>query len=332
MMDKKKIRNLSEKEWEEAASLLSGEKGKYGDLLNSLAEDMPETVKQWKDLRNMDDESTNVDKAWNNVYSRIREGDPHAGEISGRVRFLRSTFLKVAAAALLIIGFGTLALFMNKSGFYSSKLTFESGENQRNLRVDLPDGSIIYLNRNSELNYRAAFGEKTREVKLKGEAFFEISADAAKPFTIDAGKATVQVVGTSFSVLTENTDTEVEVFVKTGKVVLSDKSGEQSLVLDPGYIGIIDSEKSSKSINNNPNYLAWNSGKLVYKGEKLGVVLSDLRKYYNMNVVADDPSILEFPWHSPIDYESRDIIISLICTSFNLSYLKDGAVYHLVKK
>jgi ferric-dicitrate binding protein FerR (iron transport regulator) len=142
----------------------------------------------------------------------------------------------------------------------------------------------------------------------------------------------VQVVGTSFSVLTENTDTEVEVFVKTGKVVLSDKSGEQSLVLDPGYIGIIDSEKSAKSINNNPNYLAWNTGKLVYKGEKLGVVLSDLRKYYNMNVVADDPSILEFPWHSPIDYESRDIIISLICTSFNLSYIKDGDIYHLVKK
>ena len=55
---------------------------------------------------------------------------------------------------------------------------------------------------------------------LAGEAFFEISPDVSKPFIIDAGKANVKVVGTSFNVITKNTESDVEVFVKTGKVVL----------------------------------------------------------------------------------------------------------------
>ena len=51
-----------------------------------------------------------------------------------------------------------------------------------------------------------------------------------------------------------------------------------------------------------------------------------------MDIVADDPSILENPWHSPIDNLPQETIIRLICTSFNLSYTKDGNVYHLSKK
>ena len=51
-----------------------------------------------------------------------------------------------------------------------------------------------------------------------------------------------------------------------------------------------------------------------------------------MDIVADDPDILENPWHSPIDNLPQETIIRLICTSFNLSYTKDGNVYHLSKK
>ena len=139
-----------------------------------------------------------------------------------------------------------------------------TGNDQKNLLIDLPDGSKIYLNRNSELSYRENFGKNKRDVKLTGEAFFEISPDAIKPFIIDAGKASVKVVGTSFNVITNNTESAVEVFVITGKVILSDKSGSQSIALEPGYIGTIDSKKSGKSLNDNPNYRSWNTGLLVY--------------------------------------------------------------------
>jgi len=78
--------------------------------------------------------------------------------------------------------------------------------------------------------------------------------------------------------------------------------------------------------------LSWNTGLLVYDGQKLDIVLKDLRRVYNMEIVADDPDILENTWTSPIDNQSQDTIIRLICASFNLSYTKDGSIYHLVKK
>jgi ferric-dicitrate binding protein FerR (iron transport regulator) len=323
--------NLSDREWEELASVFSGEKD--GTATGSANDEIDETEKQWKKLRNMGSEKQiDVDKAWKNVQARIQEAGSEERQKIKLTLFRSSAFMRIAAAALIILGIGAITFFTNRSVNFSNEISITSNENQRNLQVDLPDGSRIFLNRNSELRYRTDFGKDSRAVKLTGEAFFEISPDKEKPFSIDAGKAIVQVVGTSFSVLTDNGSSEVEVFVKTGKVLLSEKSDNKSLQLDPGYIGRTDSGNLGKSVNEDPNYLAWNTGKLEYKGDKLEIVFRDLKKFYNMNIVADDPSIMELPWTSPIDYESQDKIIFLICRSFNLSYSKVGDVYHLSEK
>jgi ferric-dicitrate binding protein FerR (iron transport regulator) len=323
--------NLSDREWEELASVFSGEKD--GTATGSANDEIDETEKQWKKLRNMGSEKQiDVDKAWKNVQARIQEAGSEESQKIKLTLFRSSAFMRIAAAALIILGIGAITFFTNRSVNFSNEISITSNENQRNLQVDLPDGSRIFLNRNSELRYRTDFGKDSRAVKLTGEAFFEISPDKEKPFSIDAGKAIVQVVGTSFSVLTDNGSSEVEVFVKTGKVLLSEKSDNKSLQLDPGYIGRTDSGNLGKSVNEDPNYLAWNTGKLEYKGDKLEIVFRDLKKFYNMNIVADDPSIMELPWTSPIDYESQDKIIFLICRSFNLSYSKVGDVYHLSEK
>ena len=152
------------------------------------------------------------------------------------------------------------------------------------------------------------------------------------PFTIDAGKAKVKVVGTSFNVITSNPDSAVEVFVKSGQVMLSDNSGSKTLVVDPGYIGTIGSEIAGKSLNNDPNYLAWNTGMLTYDGQTLDVVFRDLKRVYNMDIIADDPAILNEIWTAPINNQPQETIIRLICYSFNLGYTKDGNIYHLSKK
>ena len=185
------------------------------------------------------------------------------------------------------------------------------------------------------MNTRArvdSFGKTGRNVTLTGEAYFEISNDALNPFVIDAGNTKVEVVGTSFNVITKNRESATEVFVKTGKVILSDNSGSKSLALDPGFVGTLDSKVSVKTLNKNPNYLAWNTGLLVYNGQKLDIVFKDLKRVYNMDIVAADPDILENTWTSPIDNQPQETIIRLICASFNLNFTKDGSVYHLGKK
>jgi transmembrane sensor len=334
MKEMNNTEKFTDKEWDELASLLSDEKGENNDLLDRfMVDDTLNTAADWKELKNMNNEKEiSVDKAWNKVYSRLNENGLTTEKSPARIFFMRSTFIKVAAVALLVLGLGFTSIYLNNSGAFSKKISVATGFDQKNILVSLPDGSKIYLNRNTELIYRANFGKHGRNVALKGEAFFEIAPDATKPFIIDAGKANVKVVGTSFNVITENNEAAVEVFVKTGKVLLSDNSSSNSLLLDPGFIGKMDSKTSGKEVNNDPNYLSWNTGLLVYDNQKLDVVFKDLKRVYNMDIVADDPSILENPWHSPIDTGSQDTIIRIICASFNLGYTKDGNVYHLVKK
>lgn len=328
-------KKYTEKEWIEFASSLSDEKDVQNDLLKRfMAEDVYNISSQWKELKNMNRETIiNVDKAWNNVQARIKTGFTQTRRDSLYISFLRSTFMRVAAVALLILSLGITGLYISNKDVFSKKITVATNNDQKNLLVSLPDGSKIVLNRNTRFSYHANFGKQSRNVRLTGEAFFDISRDTLKPFIIDAGNASVKVVGTSFNVITNNSEAACEVYVKTGKVMLTDNSGSQSVILDPEFIGTVNLISSGKTLNKNPNYLAWTTNKLFYNGQKLEVVFHDLKRVYNMDIVAEDNSITDnIIWTSPIETQSQDTIIRLICGSFNLSYTKDGSVYHLMKK
>ncbi|HOS72086.1 MAG TPA: FecR domain-containing protein [Bacteroidales bacterium] len=280
--------------------------------------------------RHEGDRIIDVDRAWNSLLARINES-PVSGTPAALPRF-SSKLLKIAAALLVITGLGLAGLFISDRKLLSKKISVVTDINSKNLEVTLPDGSIAILNRGTVLSYRSNYGKTERKLSLSGEAFFEIMADHGKAFTIDAGKAVVKAVGTSFNVITSNPDSQVEVFVRTGKVLLSDNSGNNSILLDPGYIGTMDSGKPLKSLNRDPNYMAWNTGILVYDGQTLDIVFRDLKRVYNMEIIADDPSILKETWTSPINNQSQDTIIRLICYSFNLGYTKEGNTYHLSKR
>jgi len=291
------------------------------------------TDREWEELRKMGgDSDIDVDKAWNKVLSRINESGEKDIKVPAKIFSLRTNLMKIAAVAIVTLGLGMAGLYITQIGILSKKISVTTDINQKNLEVTLPDRSIVILNRETILSYRANFGKRDRKVSLSGEAFFEIEPDQNNPFIINAGKAKVKVVGTSFNVITSNPDSAVEVFVKSGQVMLSDNAGNITLLLDPGYVGKIDSKISDKSINNDPNYLAWNTGMLIYDGQTLDIVFRDLKRVYNLDIVADDPSILDEIWTAPINNQAQETIIRLICYSFNLGYKKDGNVYHLSKK
>jgi ferric-dicitrate binding protein FerR (iron transport regulator) len=273
-----------------------------------------------------------IDRAWKSLNSRLINESHNLSENPVRISLFRTTFFRIAAAVLILFSVGTTAIFINNPGILSKKNTVAALNDEKNVIISLTDGSKVYLNRNSKFTYPNNFGKHRRDVTLSGEAYFEIAPDKSKPFIIDAGNAKVKVVGTSFNVITNNNDSEVEVFVTTGKVLVSDNSGSQSIQLDPGFVGTMNSKTSAKTFNSNPNYLSWKTGNLVYSGQKLSVVFDDLKRVYNMEIVADDPLILENPWNAPIVNSSEETIINIICRSFNLSYTKEGNVYHLSKK
>jgi transmembrane sensor len=327
------IEKYSDREWEDLASILSDEQNDNKEILRRFtSEDNHNTLKYWKEIKEMNSEKDiDIDKAWNNLYSRLKEnGLITASPVVIRRTFLKSTFFRVAAMFLFLLGIGSILVMVNLN---QKSVIVSTNDNQKNLQVTLPDGSNVFLNRNTKLSYRKNFANHGRNVRLSGEAFFEITRDERNPFVVDAGKAKIKVLGTSFNVITSNSDSAVEVFVQTGKVMVSDIAGTNSLILDPGYIGRMDSNAPVKSLNNDANYMSWKTGQLFYDGQSLEVVFRDLKKVYNMDIVADDPAILVNRWTTdPIDNLPQETIIRLICISFNLSFSKEGNIYHLAEK
>jgi len=288
------------------------------------------TERDWEEIAGSFSE-INVDSAWNKVNDRISEEGHIAETPRIGTRSRRFILLRIAAAVILLTGLGAGFLFLRNSLFPGDRVVIASGPDQRDVKVTLRDGSKIWLNRNSRLVYRFNLEGETRNVKLTGEAFFDIAPDPSRPFIIDAGKANVKVVGTSFNVITSNKDNKVEVFVRTGKVLLSDLSGVQNIMLEPGSVGTLDAGSTNSSFNENRNYMAWKTDTLVYQGEKLDVVFADLKKVFNININADDAEITNIPLTTTFFSLPEDTIIQVICNTFNLRYEKNGSVYHLAK-
>jgi ferric-dicitrate binding protein FerR (iron transport regulator) len=323
MKKNNKIEEMTDQEWADAAAWLSGEKTSNDEAARLLVSEDREIMKKWNDLKNTYTDNIDVDKAWNNLNHRI---EAEKTVIPIRRQSLMPAFLRIAAMVIIVAGLGWLMFEVAAP----EKVTVTASMDEKNIEVLLADGSKVYLNRDSKLIYPETFGRNNRKVTLKGEAYFDIAPDASHPFIIDAGNARVRVLGTSFSVITDNKDNEVEVFVTTGTVMLTSNDGSESMMIEPGYIGRISGNNSSSSLNTNANYLSWNTDILTYDGERLGVVFADLKRTFNIDITAGDPAINDYRLTSRFDSQPHDTIIKVICTTFNLHSVMEGGTYSLL--
>ncbi|WP_286848211.1 FecR family protein, partial [Sphingobacterium sp. UBA7253] len=149
-------------------------------------------------------------------------------------------------------------------------------------KVLLKDGTIVFLNSNSELSYKGDF-LKNRILSLKGEAFFEVAkrqqAGIKQEFTVLTGKQRIAVLGTKFNVLSRE---KIEQTVLTeGSIALrSMKSGKNEFLV-PGERAMLDDQGSiDKTTAITEDYTSWKDGNLYYENKSLRYILSDLANIY----------------------------------------------------
>ncbi|MCI0523499.1 MAG: FecR domain-containing protein [Bacteroidales bacterium] len=321
-----RIEKMTEQEWSDAAAWLSGEERADDEAARILLREEGEIMKKWNDLRYTDAEGNiDVDKAWNKLNSRI-EAEKNVIMLPGRSVF--QSLMRIAAMIIIVAGLGWIAFEVASPG----KVAVASATDEKNIEVLLPDGSKVYLNRDSRLTYSRKFGRNDRRVTLNGEAYFNITPDPSRPFIIDAGSARVRVLGTSFNVITDNGNNEVEVFVSTGSVMLTSSDGSRSMTLKPDFIGRLSADNSSQELNTNTNYISWHTDMLVFDGERLSEVFTDLKHTFNIDIVAADEAINDFRLTSMFDNQPHDTIIQVICTTFNLRSVQEGETYSLLRR
>lgn len=274
-----------------------------------------------------------TDSAWKKIEQDIA---PKLEKKKGKI--INNRFFRFAAASVIIALLFSSGYFVFNWSITDNK-SVELATSQNIIeRFELPDGSFVSLNANSKLYFPSKFENDLREVTIEGEAFFEIKPDKDSPFMINAGKAQIKVLGTSFSVNAYPDNSQVEVVVETGTVELRNKMKDmkliENLILNSGEKGslILLNNTLEKTTNQDPNFLSWKTRILVFKSSKLKTVFENLRKAYHVEIKVNDPLIEELLLTAQFNDYSLEFIFDIIENTFNIDIQENSGNYLVNRK
>lgn len=222
----------------------------------------------------------------------------------------------LAAVVLALLGIGVFAKF------YDIDVSVGKGEFAEH---KLPDGSTIYLNAESTINYHPYWWDFNREVTLTGEAFFEVQK--GEKFSVTSSLGKTEVLGTSFNIYARAK--EYQVYCSTGKVKVSKKEGE-SVIITPGKYVELKDDKLAVSSTTEDEIISWRINKFIYNTTSLDKVFSDIERQYDIKIEAKN-TIKNKVYTGVFDRTvSVEDALTIICLSFDLSFEEtDSKTYHV---
>jgi transmembrane sensor len=182
-----------------------------------------------------------------------------------------------------------------------NRLTVPNG---KYTRIELGDGTRVWVNSGSKLSYPVPFAAAKREVTLEGEAYFDVSHNPERPFVVHVKAVDVSVLGTAFGVSTFGN--QVSTALERGKVSL--EVNGQSLVLLPGELGVYKEEGKSltKSEADLRLYTAWKDRDIYFSENTLEEITSRLAREYNVTFIFENEKLknlhftIDMPQHSEL--------------------------------
>ncbi|MBI5857165.1 MAG: FecR family protein [Sphingobacteriales bacterium] len=199
-------------------------------------------------------------------------------------------------------------------------------------KVELPDGSIVWLNAGSKLTYNKDYGQTLREVTLSGEGYFDVMKMKEKPFIIHTSSINIKVLGTVFNVKAYPEDKHTETSLIRGSIeVTIKKRPNDKIILSPNEklvvenSGIVESEKNIPKENtgslpistlmsvNKLKYNAadstvaeteWIKNKLVFRDESFGDLAMRMERWYDVEIEITDTELKEEHLNGTFDEET----------------------------
>jgi transmembrane sensor len=235
-----------------------------------------------------------------------------------RNRLVHMRWLRIAALLLVSLGLSVLVYYLSPRP--DSFVTVRNPTGKIQL-IHLPDSSRVWLNASTTLHYR----NKGRQVKLEGEAYFEVSHDAGHPFMVEAGEIQATVLGTSFDIKAYQSQAATFISVISGKVRVTDSSRQLGIVTPSFHLQYDRQNKHAKvaAIDTNA-VLAWKNGKLQFQGETLGSIARTLENWYGIKINFSDPQMLHCRYYMTFDNTiSLDRLLVLMAEITEMEYVYD---------
>lgn len=164
----------------------------------------------------------------------------------------------------------------------------------KDFKIVLEDGTEVWMNAESSLEYPSKFEGKRRRVRLKGEAYFKVAKNAECPFVIATDRMQVQVLGTELNVR-NYVEKESHVTLINGKVKVADNENQENFVcLKPGEDAHLDADHTFtvKEVDTEA-YVYWKEGYFYFDDMPLADVVQELGRWYNINVIFENKELMD---------------------------------------
>jgi ferric-dicitrate binding protein FerR (iron transport regulator) len=163
-------------------------------------------------------------------------------------------------------------------------------------KIHMPDGTMIMLNPYSHITYNNEYNTSNRIVKLKGEAYFEVTENAAQPFSVHARGLVTHVLGTAFNAEAYDDEPVVRISLTQGKVrvdMYDSASGRQHEVLYPGHTLVWNLAERASTISPIAvrDFSGWGKGHMVFNNIPLNEVLQRVARKYNVKIRFDEVGV-----------------------------------------
>lgn len=290
-----------------------------------------EHEKEYEDMKKIwewsgaSDESpeVDVDRAWAD-FKKLRDTQPQQTVVVKEIKRSRSWKPWTVAAAII-------TLLLSSAGILrwtlSTDMTLVSNDALQ--QAGLPDGSTVYLNKQTALDYKKGWLAKERTVVLsKGEAFFDVKRDTTQPFVIQSGNSKITVLGTSFHV--RRADGETEVIVSSGSVQVD--HGGNSVRLKPNdRVLIQDTARTKVKVDTVEDqlYKYYIHQEFIFENTPLSRVFDVLGKAFDKKFVVVNDRDKALRYTASFERQTLNEMLDVILKTFELKIEKKGNVYYI---
>lgn len=270
---------------------------------------------------------------WKNINDNI-ENDHVAGFRRRRSAWRSPMYWISGAAAILLLLLFTERQIKDQDTMIlqPQKIMVETAANRTGTikKITLSDNSTVWLSPKSTLTYLKKFTGHQRQVTLTGEAFFEITKDTRRPFSIYSGKLITKVWGTSFRIRSFSTDQTTKVNVLTGKVSVAVAGSEETksysnkeVMLLPDQEAVYDKNLDRLKKNEKMRDISigiWKKTNLSFNNTQLRDVFKILSKNFNVKISSDDERINSDFLKADFTNENLPAIMEMLQATLNVTY------------
>lgn len=205
-----------------------------------------------------------------------------------------------------------------ESSIYNTIETPVGGKYQLNLA----DGTRVWLNSASSLRFPVIFTSQNREVELKGEAYFEVSKDVGRKFSVRAGNQSVEVLGTHFNINAYADEQSIKTTLLEGEVRVIELTSRSSKLLKPGEQSIVNKNIQVERIDTQTE-IAWKEGYFNFNSANIETVMRQLGRWYGVHAKYEG-KLPEHHFSGAISTELTLLEVLEILEKSNIHFRLDG--------